>query len=144
MWILKWLPFWIFYLMFFAGLVGFLATYLIRFIPIPAIYMYKTPIQICSVILITIGVYMSGAISNEEAWLAKVNELQVKIAESEVKSAQENTKIVEKIVYKDKIVKEKADVIIKYIDNELVKYDNQCKIPQEFITVINNATGVSK
>ena len=144
MWILKWLPFWIFYLMFFAGLVGFLATYLIRFIPIPAIYIYKTPIQICSVILITIGVYMSGAISNEEAWLAKVNELQVKIAESEVKSAQENIKIVEKIVYKDKIVKEKADVIIKYIDNELVKYDNQCKIPQEFITVINNATGVSK
>ena len=144
MWILKWLPFWIFYLMFFAGLVGFLATYLIRFIPIPAIYIYKTPIQIFSVILITIGVYMSGAISNEEAWLAKVNELQVKIAESEVKSAQENIKIVEKIVYKDKIVKEKADVIIKYIDNELVKYDNQCKIPQEFITVINNATGVSK
>ena len=144
MWILKWLPFWIFYVMFFAGLIGFLATYLIRFIPIPAIYIYKTPIQIFSVILITIGVYMSGSISNEEAWLAKVNELQVKLAESEVKSAQENIKIVEKIVYKDKIVKEKADEIIKYIDNELVKYDNQCKIPQEFITVINNATGVSK
>lgn len=141
MWILKWLPFWIFYLMFFAGLLGFLATYFIRFIPIPAIYMYKTPIQIVSMILITIGVYMSGAISNEEAWLARVAELEVKVAQSEAKSAVENTKIVEKIVYKDKIIKEKADTIIKYVDNEIVKYDSQCKIPEEFIKALNDAAG---
>ena len=144
MWILKWLPFWIFYAMFFVGIIGFLATYLIRFIPIPAIYMYKTPIQICSVILITIGVYMSGAISNEEAWLARVAELEVKVAQAEVKSAQENTKIVEKIIYKDRFVKEKGDTIIKYVDKEIVKYDNQCKIPQEFIKAVNDATGVAK
>ena len=141
MWILKWLPFWIFYAMFFAGVLGFLATYFIRFIPIPAIYMYKTPIQIVSMILIAVGVYMSGAISNEEAWLARVRELELKVAESEVKSAQENVKIVEKIVYKDKIVKEKADAIIQYVNNEIVKYDSQCKIPQEFIKALNDAAG---
>jgi hypothetical protein len=141
MWILKWLPFWIFYAMFFAGLLGFFATYFIRFIPIPAIYMYKTPIQIVSMILIAVGVYMSGAISNEEAWLARVRELELKVAESEVKSAQENVKIVEKIVYKDKIVKEKADAIIQYVNNEIVKYDSQCKIPQEFIKALNDAAG---
>ena len=144
MWILKWLPFWIFYAMFFAGVVGFLATYLIRFIPIPAIYIYKTPIQLVSVALIVIGVYMAGAISNEEAWLARVAELEVKVAESEAKAAQENTKIVEKIVYKDKIIKEKGETIIKYIDNEIVKYDSQCKIPEEFIKALNDAAGVSK
>ena len=144
MWILKWLPFWIFYAMFFAGVVGFLATYLIRFIPIPAIYMYKTPIQLVSVALIVIGVYMAGAISNEEAWLARVAELEVKVAQAEVKSAQENTKIVEKIIYKDRFVKEKGDTIIKYVDKEIVKYDNQCKIPQEFIKALNDATGVAK
>jgi predicted mannosyl-3-phosphoglycerate phosphatase (HAD superfamily) len=106
--------------------------------------MYKTPIQLVSVALITIGVYMSGAISNEEAWLARVRELEVRVAESEAKSAQENTKIVEKIVFKDKIIKEKGDAIIKYVDNEIVKYDNQCKIPQEFIKALNDAAGVSK
>ena len=139
MWILKWLPFWIFYAMFFAGVIGFAATYLIRYIPIPAIYMYKTPIQIVSVILITIGVYMSGAISNEESWLARVKELEVQVAQSEAKAAAENTKIVEKIVYKDKIITEKGNTIIKYIDNEIVKYDSQCKIPQEFISALNDA-----
>ena len=139
MWILKWLPFWIFYAMFFIGIIGFLSTYLIRYIPIPAIYMYKTPIQLVSVAFIAIGVYMSGAISNEEAWLARVHELELKVAESEVKSAQENVKIVEKIVYKDKIIKEKGDAILQYVNTELVKYDNQCKIPQEFISALNDA-----
>lgn len=139
MWILKWLPFWIFYAMFFAGLLGFAATYLIRFIPIPAIYIYKTPIQIGSVILITIGVYMSGAISNEESWLARVKDLEVQVAQAEAKSAVENTKIVEKIVFKDKIITEKGDAIIKFVNSEIVKYDNTCKIPQEFISALNDA-----
>ncbi len=141
MWILKWLPFWIFYAMFFAGIVGFLSTYLIRYIPIPAIYMYKTPIQLVSVALIAIGVYMSGAISNEEAWLARVRELELKVAASEVKSAQENVKIVEKIVYKEKIVKEKGDAILQFVSKEIIKYDDQCKIPQEFIKALNDAAG---
>lgn len=150
MWILKWLPFWLFYAMFFAGLAGFLATYLIRFIPIPAIYIYKTPIQIGSVILITIGVYMSGAISNEEAWLARVKELEVKIAQAEVKSAQENTKIVEKVITKTQIVKIKGDEVVKYIDREIVKYDDkfskggQCEIPKEFYKALNDAAEDSR
>ena len=90
------------------------------------------------------GVYMSGAISNEEAWLARVAELEIKVAQSEAKSAQQNTKIVEKIVYKDKIIKEKGDEIIKYVDKEIVKYDSQCKIPQEFVKALNDAAGGAK
>ena len=52
MWILQWLPYWIFYALLVVGLVGFLATYLMRFIPIGVIYVYKTPIQIISLILV--------------------------------------------------------------------------------------------
>jgi len=66
MWILQWLPNWIFYGIFFAGLLGLLATYIMKFIPL--VYVYRTPIQAVSVLLIAIGTYMSGAISNEEAW----------------------------------------------------------------------------
>jgi hypothetical protein len=106
--------------------------------------MYKTPIQLVSIALVVIGVYMSGAISNEEAWLARVAELEVKVAQAEAKSAQENTKIVEKIVFKDKIIKEKGDTIIKYVVDEIIKYDNQCKIPQEFIKAHNDAAGSVK
>ena len=56
MWILQWLPFWIFYAILFVGIIGFATTYLLRFIPIPAVYMYKTPIQLVSILFIVIGV----------------------------------------------------------------------------------------
>jgi len=145
MWILQWLPSWIFYAILILGSIGFLLTYLLKFIPVPTIYVYRTPIQIVSVVLIVLGVYMSGAISNEEAWQTRVKELQVKIAEVEAQSAKENIKVVEKVVTKQKIIKEKGDEIVKYIEKEIVKYDTkflpggECEIPKEFIKVINEA-----
>jgi hypothetical protein len=139
MWLLSFLPDWIFYAILFIGVAGFFATYLIRFIPIPAIYMYKTPIQLVSLALITIGVYMSGAISNDEAWRKKVSELEKKVAEVQVESAKENTKIVEKIVVKKEYYKVKGDDIVKYVDREIVKYDESCKIPKEFVETHNKA-----
>jgi hypothetical protein len=139
MWILNFLPDWIFYGMLFVGILGYAVTHLIRFIPIPAIYMYKTPIQLVALALITIGVYMSGAISNDEAWKKKVAELEQKVAEVKVESAKENTKIVEKVVVKREYYKLKGEDIVKYVDREIVKYDESCKIPKEFVDAHNKA-----
>lgn len=145
MWILKWLPDWIFYATLLIGLAGFFATYLLKFIPIPAIYIYKTPIQIVSLILIVVGVYMSGAISNEEAWQNRVKELEVKLAAAEAEGAKESVKIVEKVVTQQKVIKEKGQEVIKYVDREVVKYDTkflpggECEIPKEFLKALNEA-----
>ena len=143
MWILQWLPNWIFYLMFFAGLLGIVATYVMKFIPF--VYVYRTPIQVASVILIAIGTYMAGAISNEEAWVSRVKEMEAKVAKAEAESAKENVKIVEKVVKRLEVVRVRGDDVIKYIDREIVKYDTkfapggQCEIPKEFIKAINDA-----
>lgn len=150
MWVLKWLPFWFFYAVLGIGLIGLAVTYLLRFIPIPAIYIYKTPIQLSSVALIVLGTYMSGAISNEEAWLARVKELEAKVEAAQVESAKENIKIETEVVTKTKIVKERGQDIIKYIDKEIVKYDTkflpggECEIPKEFIQAHNNAAEAPK
>ena len=146
MWILQWLPDWIFYAILCIGLIGFLVTYLLKFIPVPGLFMYKTPIQIISMIMIAVGVYMSGAISNEEAWQARVKELEVKLAAAEAKGAEENVKIVEKVVTRQKVIKEKGEEVVKYIDREIVKIDTkflpggQCEIPKEFIKALNDAS----
>jgi hypothetical protein len=148
MWILQWLPNWIFYLMFFAGLLGIVATYVMKFIPF--VYVYRTPIQVASVILIAIGTYMSGAISNEEAWVARVKEMELKVAAAEVQSAKENVKIVEKVVKKIEVVRVRGDDVVKYIDREVIKYDTKfapggvCEIPKEFIKAHNDAAEVPK
>jgi hypothetical protein len=148
MWILSWLPNWIFYGIFFAGLLGLLATYVMKFIPF--VYVYRTPIQAVSVLAIAIGTYMSGAISNEEAWQARVKEMEAKVAAAEVESAKENVKIVEKVVVKTEYITRRGQDIIQYVDKEVVKYDTkflpggQCEIPKEFIKAINTASEAPK
>jgi hypothetical protein len=134
--------------MFFAGLLGIVATYVMKFIPF--VYVYRTPIQVASVILITIGTYMSGAISNEEAWVARVKEMELKVAAAEVQSAKENVKIVEKVVKKIEVVRVRGDDVVKYIDREVIKYDTKfapggvCEIPKEFIKAHNDAAEAPK
>ena len=142
MWILKFLPYWIFYAVFFMGLLGLAATFLIRFLPF--LYVYKTPLQIGSIVLIVIGTYMSGAISNEEAWQARVKELEAKVAAAQIESLKENVKIVEKVVKKTEYIKTRGQDITKYVDREIVKYDNTCVIPQEFIKAHNMAAEAPK
>jgi uncharacterized membrane protein len=143
MWILQWLPNWIFYLIFLSGLLGLLATYIMKFIPF--VQLYRTPIQAISIIAIVIGTYMSGAISNEEAWQARVTEMEAKVAAAEAQAAKENVKIVEKIVKKTEIVRIQGQQVTQYIDREVIKYDEkfrpggQCELPQEFIKSLNDA-----
>ena len=148
MWLLNWLPNWIFYGIFFAGLLGLLATYVMKFIPF--VYVYRTPIQAVSVLAIAIGTYMSGAISNEEAWQTKVKEMEAKVAAAEIESQKENIKVVEKIVKKTEYITRRGQDIIQYVDREIVKYDTKfaaggvCEIPQEFIKAINTAAEAPK
>lgn len=137
MWVLNFLPYWIFYGIFFIGLLGLLASFVLKFIPF--VSMYRTPVQAASVVAIIFGTYMSGAISNEEAWQAKVKELEAKIVLAEAQSAQENTKIVEKVVKKTEVIKQRGADIVKYVDREVVKYNNQCVIPKEFVKAHNDA-----
>jgi hypothetical protein len=96
-------------------------------------------------IAIAIGTFMSGAIYDNDAWEARVKEMQEKVAAAEVQSKEENVKIVEKVVTKTQVIKTRGQDIVKYVDREVVKYDTKfapgvdCEIPKEFIKAINDA-----
>jgi hypothetical protein len=85
------------------------------------------------------SVFMIGVISNNNYWLGKIAELEKRVAELDAQKATVNTKIVTKIVTKEKIVKEAAEAQIQYVDREVIKYNDQCKIPPEVITIHNKA-----
>ena len=137
MWILEWLPFWIFHLITLAGVVGLIAAQFFSFIPF--VSQYKLPLQVVAIFALVFGVYMEGGVANQERWEAKVKEMQVKVAQAEAQSQKENVKIVEKIVTKTEYYRVKGDDVVKYIDREIVKYDEQCKIPTEFVQALNKA-----
>jgi len=142
MWILNFLPDWIFHFILLAGIGGLIASYLMKFIPF--VYMYKTPIQLVSVVAIVGSTFMIGAAWNDQAWRDRVAEMEQKVAAAEVKSAEENVKIVTKFVTKIEIVRTRGEDIIKYVDNEVVKYNDRCEIPDEFVKVLNDAAELPK
>ena len=139
MWILKWLPDWIFYAIFLVGLIGYAVTYLFKYIPIPFIFVYRKPIQIFSVLAIIFGTFMSGAIYDNQAQLDRVKEMEAKVAKAEQEAKDANEKINDKTEkVREKIV-QKQVLVKQYIDREVTKYDNTCVIPKEFVEAHNKA-----
>ena len=147
--ILEFLPTWIFLVLFAVGVLGFLLTYFLKLVPIPFVYMYKNPIQIASIALIVFATFMYGGAYNNDAWMAKVKEMEAKVAIAEEAAKKENVRIEEKVVEKTKVVKEKGDEIIKYIDREVVKKEEvvkfieNCPIPKDIVDLHNQAIKMS-
>lgn len=137
MWLLKLLPNWVFYCIFFAGIIGLGATYLMRFVPF--VFIYRQSIQLVSVGAIIIGTFMSGAIYDNNAWEARVKEMETKVAIAEEQSKEANAQIDEMVQAETEKIREKQVVVREYITREVTKYDKTCVIPNEFITVINEA-----
>ena len=143
MWILSFLPNWIFHAILATGLLAVIASTFCGFIPF--IRTYTTPTKIVGYILVAFGLFLEGGLADNAAWEARVREMEAKVAEAEVKSAKENIKIVEKVVKKTEYITRRGNDIVKYVDREIVKYDTKfapggiCEIPKEFIKAHNDA-----
>lgn len=135
MWILSWMPDWIFHLITLVGLLGIVASLVLGFIPF--VSQYKLPIQVASVLALVFGVYMEGAISNESAWKARVQEMQVKVAQAEAKAAEVNTKIVTKIVEKEKIIKENTNANVTAINKYVT---DECRLSNAAVVLHNSSS----
>ena len=143
MWLMNFLPNWMFHAVLIVGVLGLISSFVLNFIP--SFKLYHLPIQVLSVLLIAVGVWFQGAMSNQAEWEAKVAEMQVKVAEAEAKSQEENVKIITKTVKKLELVRTKGQDIINYVDREVVKdrevikFVENCPIPQIIINTHNAA-----
>ena len=148
MWIINFLPDWVFHTIFAIGVVGTIAGFLLGFIPL--IKRYSLVIQVCSILILVLGVFLEGAMSDNKEWVARVKEMEAKVAAAEAKSQKVNVEIIEKVVKKTEYIKLRGQEIIKYVDRDIVKYDTkfapggQCEIPKEFITLHNKAAEAPK
>jgi len=148
MWIISFLPDWVFHAMLIGGILGTVAGFVLGMVP--GIKMYVLPIRVISLIVLAFALYLEGGLADYAAWQLKVKEVEAKLAEAELKSAKENTKIVTKVITKTQIVRTRGENIVKYIDREIVKYDTkfapggQCEIPKDFIKALNDAAEAPK
>ena len=147
MWLLHLLPtsliLWIVNTLLVVGIIGIVLGFFVKFIPV--VNTYRLPIQIGSIIIFCVGLWWQGGYSVEQAWRERVEELEAKVAKAEEQSKSVNERIKTKVVTKIQIVKIRGEDQIKYIDREIVKYDEKfarggvCEIPREFIKAHNAA-----
>lgn len=151
MWILHLLPeamiLWVCNILLAAGIALTVAAFFIKSIPI--LNQYRLPAQILGIALLVIGVYWRGGYAVEQDWRERVAEVEAKLAAAETRSAEVNTEIVTRVVTQTKIVRERGDDIIKYVDREVVKnqevirFVENCPIP-EIIINTHNAAALNK
>ena len=106
---------------------------------VPPLRAYSKLLQIVSVLVLTLGVYLFGGMKTEQVWRERVKEVEARVVIAEGKSKEVIVQIETKVITKTRIVKQRGKDIIKYVDREIIKYDNQCVIPDEFIKVYNDA-----
>ena len=139
MWIINWLPEAFVHMIFLAGVLGTIAGFVLGFLPF--VGKYKLPIQIISLLLLSLGVYLEGGLAEKAKWELRVKEMEKRIAQAEARAAQVNTVIVEKVVKEKEFIKVKGQKVIEYIDREVKVFDENCSIPDVAIKAHDMSAG---
>lgn len=142
-WMLSFIPTALWSILLWGSLATFAATYFLTFIKPLAIYAHI--IRPIALVIAFFSVYWLGGADVEERWQAKVKDLENKVAVAEEQARTANAKIETKVITKTKVVKEKGDQIVQYVDRvvtqdkEVVKFVERCPIPPAVVNTINAA-----
>ena len=138
-WLLQLIPdgifVWLTYLLFATGLVLYVASKLVSWIPLMG--QYRLPAELVGIVGLVIAAYFYGGISYRE----QIAEMKQRIKVAEEKSQQVNTVIETKIIEKVKVVKQNV-----YITREIVRdtagrqLDAQCSLPRSTVSLHDSAS----
>ena len=123
-------------------LTCFLLKYVVRLMPTLAPHVFVA--QAVSIAVFLVGVYFKGGYSTEMLWRERVREVEAKLVEAEKASAKANEKLEKKIKEKTKVIQGRQVIVKQYIDREVTRYDNQCRIPEPFVKAHNDAAETPK
>ena len=138
-WLLQLIPdsifVWITYLLFGAGVVLYVASKLVSWIPLMG--QYRLPAELVGIVALVIAGYFYGGISYRE----QIAEMKQRVRIAEEQSQKVNTVIETKIIEKVKVVKQNV-----YITREIVKeaagrqLDAQCSLPRSTVSLHDSAS----
>lgn len=142
MWLLNWLPDWVFYFILLAGVTGIGVSYFVKFIPF--VNTYRVPLQIASIVLTVVGVWYAGGIAKDKEYRAEIEAAKhrAELAEEKAKTATARVEYV--FLDRVKNVKDVQVIVQERIRDISVKVDEQCKVIPEVIDIHNQAARNSK
>lgn len=120
-----------------TGLLIYVLSYFTVLVPplMPA----REFIRILGTVVIVAGVFFYGSYDTEMSWRDRVAEAEARVAKVEVASKTANNKIEAKAKERVKVIYQQGTIVRQYIDREVVKYDDSCKIPDAVVRAHNAA-----
>lgn len=131
MFLINFLPDFIFYVIAMIGILGFVAAF---FLPL-----YRNIVQAVCVLLTAFGFYYMGGISEQKEWEYKLAQAQLEIKVAESKAEQANKHLEENLAKNQMQIHATMKANLNRLNTLAEKLNNQCVVPQEVITLINNS-----
>ena len=95
--------------------------------------------------MLVLGVYFRGGLAVEQDWRERVATVEARLAQAEAASADANRTIETKTQQRVTQIRQRMTYVKQYVDREVVKYNDQCVIPEPFIRAHNDAAeGIRK
>ena len=147
MWILHFLPdsfiLWFCNILLFTGIVATVAGFVAH--RVPALWSHQLGLKLGGILLLVLGVYFRGGLAVEQEWRERVATVEAKLAVAEKASAEANTQIDTRVQKQVTSIRQRMTYVKQYVDREVVRYNDQCVIPEPFIRAHNDAAeGIRK
>jgi hypothetical protein len=137
MWVLNWLPDFVFHLMLLVGLLALAASFVLQFIPF--VSKYRIPIQVAGIVMTVVAVWYEGGIAKDAEYRARIAQMELKISRSETEAAEANTKLAEQILKENARIKALTEANKKRLKELADQLNKQCTVDQSVIDILNNA-----
>jgi len=106
---------------------------------IPVLWSYQLGFKLAGILLLVLGVYFRGGLAVEEQWRERVAAVEARLAQAEAASEAANKQIDTRVQKQVTSIRQRMTYVKQYVDREVVRYNDQCQIPEPFIRAHNDA-----
>ena len=148
MWIFTIIPDWVFHTLFFGSLLATLMGFFLS--KVALIKQYSLLLKWGGLSALILSIFLQGALYDYNVMQSRIEEVKGQVEEYEQANKETNDKLAKLQAEFNGKSKVKREYITRYIDREIVKYDDKfkpggiCEIPKEFIKAHNEATEKAK
>jgi hypothetical protein len=137
LWMLTFVPDWIYKAILVLGVFAVFAAYFLKIIPV--VSAYSKGLKVTGIILIVIGVWFNGQMTADAKWRARVADLQNRIAQAEQQAAETSAQIETVYVDRVQVVRDTQYIIQGQIRESSVDLDATCQISPRAVEILNQA-----
>ena len=111
---------------------------------IAVLWPYQLGFKLGGIALLVLGVYFRGGLAVETEWRERVAAVEARLANAEKASAEANQQIDTRVQKQVTSIRQRMTYVKQYVDREVVRYNDQCVIPEPFIRAHNAAAEAPK